>query len=510
VGKIGQNLKYDIQIFKRMGIEVKGIVADTLLESYLIDPDAPHNLDSLTLKYIDHKNISYEELTGKGKSQISFAEVPIEKATAYSCEDADMTFRLHEILYPKLVEGGMKDLYEEIEMPLVEVLAGMEQTGVLIDQKKLVDMGVALDREMEITQESIFYLAGEAININSPKQLSKLLFEKLKLPIKKKTKTGISTDESVLRELASLHPVCQQIIKFREMGKLKSTYVDGLMAQVSSLTGRVHTNYNQTVTATGRLSSSNPNLQNIPLGTEAIYDVRSVFIAKEGCEFLSMDYSQVELRLLADLSGDKELVRAFENDEDVHSYTAKQIFGVSEVNSEHRKIAKTINFGVVYGQTPYGLSQMLKISPSKAKEFIDRYFERYSGVQTYLQSLKKLAQEKGYASTRLGRKRYLPEITASNRMRREMAERAAINTPLQGTAADMIKIAMVSIDKALREKKCDAKMILQVHDELVFEVPENEKVQTEKLVREKMESALKLRIPLKVDVGWGKNWSEVN
>lgn len=324
----------------------------------------------------------------------------------------------------------------------------------------------------------------------------------------KKTKTGISTDESVLAALRDVHPICDAILKVRELGKLRSTYVEGLLAQMQPQTRRVHTNYNQTVAATGRLSSTNPNLQNIPIGGDPKYDIRSVFIAPPGTQLLSADYSQVELRLLADMSADPELLRAFQNDEDVHEFTGKLIFGVTEVTPEQRRVAKTINFGVVYGQTPYGLSQTLKIPPGKAKEFIDRYFERYSGVQTCLRGLAESARKSGFAVTRLGRRRPIPEIDSQNRMRREMAERTAINTPLQGTAADLIKKAMVSIHRRLEREKAKSRMIMQVHDELVFEVPDGERVMMEKLVREEMEGALTLKVPLKVDIGWGVNWQQ--
>jgi DNA polymerase-1 len=506
VPKVGQNLKYDLQILRRWGIDLKGIAQDTLLESYLIDPDQPHNLDALALKWLGHANISYSDVAGSGKSQISFSEVTIEKATQYSAEDADVTLRLHEKLAPELEKRGAGPLYKEVEVPLLEVLADMEYYGVLVDEKALRRMSGELDTEMKAAEVEIYQLAGETFNIQSPKQLSKILFEKLGLPIIKKTKTGVSTDESVLAELRSKHPICDTILKYREYGKLRSTYVEGLLGQMQADSGRVHTNYNQTVAATGRLSSSNPNLQNIPIGVDPRFEIRSVFIAPPGSQILSCDYSQIELRLLADMSGDKELLRAFQNDEDVHEFTGKLIFGTDTVSSDQRRIAKTINFGVVYGQTPYGLSQTLKISTGDAKKFIDRYFERYNGVQSFLRSLAESARKTGYAVTRLGRRRTIPEINSQNRMRREMAERTAINMPLQGTAADLIKIAMVSIHRRLKAEGLKSRMIMQVHDELVFEVPDGEKAAMEKLVTTEMSSALALKVPLKVDVGWGTNW----
>jgi DNA polymerase-1 len=508
IAKAGQNLKYDIQIFRRWGVELRGIAADTLLESYLLDPDEPHNLDSLAQRHLGHRNIKYEEVTGSGKSQISFAEVPVERAAEYSGEDADVALQLHQKLGPQLT-GDLETLYRQVEVPLVEVLADMEYCGVLVDAGRLREMSRDLDHDLSLTEAEVFRQAGETFNINSPKQLSKILFEKLKLPVVKKTKTGISTDERVLQQLSIEHEICQWIVKYRELGKLKSTYVEGLLAQIHPVTHRVHTNYNQTVAATGRLSSSNPNLQNIPVGSDR-YDVRAVFVAPEGSELLSADYSQVELRLLADMSGDPELLRAFRNDEDVHEYTGRLIFGTEKVTAEQRRIAKTINFGVVYGQTPFGLSQTLRISPKDAKAFIDTYFARYAGVQAFMRQLVTTARDAGCATTALGRRRFLPEIRSQNRMRREMAERAAINTPLQGTAADMIKKAMVSIQRRLHREHLKTRMILQVHDELVFEVPRGERSQIEALVRAEMEGALALKVPLKVDVGWGKNWRETD
>lgn len=508
IAKIGQNLKYDMQILCRAGIALKGIASDTLLASYLLDPDQPHNLDSLTLRLLGHKNISYDEVTGTGKQQISFAEVAIEKATEYSGEDADVTMRLHQKMVPALIEQRLKRLYDDVEIPLISCLAEMEYVGVRVDQPRLQKMGSDLAEEIEQTQNQIYEIAGGPFNINSPKQLSVLLFEKLKLRVVRKTKTGYSTDESVLIELSSEHEVCRRIVRFRELMKLKSTYVEGLLSQVHPATQRVHTNYNQTVAATGRLSSSNPNLQNIPTTNEAKYDLRSVFIPADGCELFSADYSQVELRLLADMSGDPELMRAFSNNEDVHDFTGRLIFGVAEITPEQRKIAKTINFGVIYGQTPFGLSKQLGISPSEAKTFIELYFQRYPGIQSFMQHLREEARRVGYASTKLGRRRFLPDLNSKNRMQREMAERAAINAPLQGTAADMIKVAMVQLHQKFSEQGLNARMILQVHDELVFEVPKSEHAIVEKLVVSEMEKALPLKVPLKVDIGWGKNWRE--
>ncbi len=508
VKKVGQNLKYDLQILRKWGVRVQGVVGDTLLQSYLLDPEQPHNLDALAMRHLGHQNISYEEVTGKGKSQISFAEVSIEKATQYSAEDADVTYRLYHGLKPKLVEADLLGLYEKTEVPLVEVLADMEYTGVVVDKKRLLEMETSLTEDISSVEDKIFELGGGAFNINSPKQLSQVLFEKLELPIVRKTKTGLSTDESVLQELSKSHEICQWILKYRELNKLKSTYVQGLLEQIHPETHRIHTSFNQTVTATGRLSSSNPNLQNIPTIEDKRYDVRMAFVADQGKKLLSADYSQVELRILADMSEDSELMRAFKHNEDVHEHTARLIFKTKTVSSEQRKVAKTINFGVVYGQTPYGLSQTLKISPGEAKAFIDAYFETYSGVKSFLNSLIVEARKQGFVTTRLGRRRFIPEINSENRMRREMAERTAINTPIQGTAADLVKLAMLSTYHRLKKERLDTKILLQVHDELVLEVPEGEENKAEKILREEMEQAMPLKVPLKVDLGWGKNWRE--
>lgn len=509
VQKVGQNLKYDIQILRGLGISMQGVAGDTMLESYLINPDEAHGLDALAQRYLGHQNIKYADVAGTGKAQVSFAEVPIDKATEYSAEDADVTLRLHHLLRPKIDENELTDLFEKIEVPLVSVLAEMEYQGVRVDVPLLRKMSEGLDAELKTSEREIFSLAGESFNINSPKQLGTILFTKLALPIVKRTKTGPSTDESVLEKLAEEHAICRKIVRYRELGKLRSTYVEGLLSQVSPRTGRVHTSYNQTVAATGRLSSTNPNLQNIPV-TPGDFDIRSAFIAEDGYRLLSADYSQVELRLLADMSEDPELLRAFRDGEDVHEFTGRRIFNVDTITPEQRRIAKTINFGVVYGQTPFGLSQTLGIPPKDAKEFIEKYFARYSKVQAFLRSLAELARENGYSISKLGRRRYISEINSQNRMRREMAERAAINMPLQGTAADLIKKAMISLDVRLKKERMKSRLILQVHDELVLEVPEDESDRAEKILCEEMENALELKVPLKVDFGWGRNWRETD
>jgi len=505
--KVGQHLKYDAQILKRWGVELNGIVSDTLVASYLYDPSIPHSLDALAFRFLGHQNITYEELTGKGQAQIPFSEVEIGKATEYAAEDADVTLRLHHQLMPELKKANLLELYHGVEVPLIPILAEMEYVGVGVDRDKLAAMGVELAVELKAAQEKIYELAGERFNVGSPKQLGKILFEKLGLPVVRKTKTGVSTDESVLEELSSSHEICQFILNYRSLAKLKSTYVEGMLAEIHPSTGRIHTHYNQTVTATGRLSSSNPNLQNIPTG-EGKYDIRSVFIPQKGYRFFSADYSQIELRLLAAMSEDPELLRAFHHNEDVHAFTARLIFGDAAVTPEQRAIAKTINFGVIYGQTPFGLSQTLKIAPREAKEFIDTYFKRYPKIGSFLESLVLKAKDKGYAETILGRRRYFPELNSQNRLQREMAERAALNTPLQGSAADLIKKAMVDIDLEFRKLKLQSRMIMQVHDELIIETLTNEADQVEAVVKEKMENAFQLSVPLKVDTGWGDDWSQ--
>lgn len=508
IKKVGQNLKFDTQIFRTWGVTLRGIQGDTMLESYVLNPEEPHNLDALALRHLAHETIKYEDLTGKGKTQITFAEVPIAKASDYAAEDADVAFRLHEKFFPEVQKQGLLKLYSEIEVPLVPVLADMEYTGIRVNTPYLQKLSHELTEELGGIETEVYKQAGQTFNLNSPKQLSEVLFTKLNLPVIKKTKTGISTDESVLQALALEHPICGSLLRYRELMKLKGTYVDGLLNVVNAKTGKIHTNYNQTIAATGRLSSTNPNLQNIPDVSDPKYDIRTAFVPEQGSVLFSADYSQVELRVLADMSGDKELSRAFREDEDIHEYTARLIFQSEKISPEQRKIAKTINFGVVYGQTAFGLSKTLKISPKEAKEFIDKYFERYSGIKVFLNGVIEESRKKGFVTTKLGRRRFLPQINSNNRMVREMEERAAINTPVQGTAADMIKIAMINIYRRLNEEKFESKMILQVHDELVFNVVEKELEKIKNLVKTEMEGALKLSVPLKVDTGSGKNWRE--
>ncbi|MBI4041214.1 MAG: DNA polymerase I, partial [Deltaproteobacteria bacterium] len=508
IEKWGQNLKYDALVLAHHGITVSPIAQDSMVASYVLNPAEPHNLDSLSLKHLGHQTIHYEEVTGKGKKQIGFDAVSLEKATEYSGEDADVTYRLVEMLSADLKKSALASIYNQIEMPLVAILIDMERTGVKIDQPYLQNMSRSLVQEMEQVEQEIYQLAGGAFNIQSPKQLAQILFEKLKLPVLKKTKTGNSTNEEVLQKLAGQHPLPQKILAFRELAKLKSTYVDALLAQCDPKTSRVHTSFNQTIAETGRLSSSNPNLQNIPIRSAMGQKIREAFIAKEGCVLLACDYSQIELRLLAHMSQDPALLDAFGHNRDVHVQTASEVFGVPEtqVTPELRRMAKTINFGLMYGLSAFGLSQQLEISQSEAKAYIDRYFQRYAHVEKFLRTLIERARERGFSETLLGRRRYLTEIKSANPQMRAFSERMAINTPVQGTAADLIKLAMIGISKYLKTNELGSKMILQVHDELVFEVPQDELQRLQEQVVLQMMHAISLSVPLKVDVKTGKNW----
>ncbi len=510
--KIGQNIKYEKLLLASNGVKLGGIIFDTMVASYLLNPSKlNHNLEDITLEYLDLRKTPISDLLGKGKKKITMRLVDPELVSNYCCQDSDAAFRLKHVLEPQLKEKGLDELFNEVEMPLVDCLTLMELAGVAIDVKFLKKMSDDMDKQLRKLTSEIHEMAGAEFNINSPKQLSEVLFEKLKLPVVKKTKTGTSTDVEVLEALAAAHALPAAILKYRELSKLKSTYVDALPELVNQATGRVHTSFNQTVTATGRLSSSGPNLQNIPIKTEIGRQIRKAFIAgKKGCVIMAADYSQIELKILAHFSGDKELVEAFMEDKDVHIHTASLVFGVkeSEVTPEMRSAAKTVNFGIIYGMSPYGLSKDLKIEPSKAKEFIDAYFERYGKVKSYLEDMIEEAREKGYVTTILNRRRYIPEINSKNNSMRQFAERTAVNTPIQGSAADLIKVAMIDIHKAIKEKKMDSLMIMQVHDELVFEVPEGEVAAMRKIVKAKMEQAAKLKVPIKVQIKVGDNWLE--
>src|SRR5574341_281139 len=476
IKKIGQNIKYDWEVFYQEGIEIKGIDFDPMIASYLLNPSIrQHNLDGLALKYLDHKMIPIEDLIGSGKKQKSFAEVPIEKATEYSCEDVDYTLRLKKILYPELKKLDLLPWFYEVELPLVRVLAEMELAGVAIDLKVLKEVSKYLEKEIQKFTEEIFSIAGKEFNLNSPAQLAQVLFEDLKLkPIRRtQKKTHQSTDVQVLEELANVHPLPKALLEYRQLSKLKSTYADTLPELINRKTGRIHTSFNQTVAATGRLSSSDPNLQNIPVRTEIGRQIRKAFVAGEkDYVLLSADYSQIELRILAHFSEDPTLAASFLKGEDIHTRTAAEVFGVDpeNVTPEQRRQAKIANFAVIYGVSAYGLSQQTEMTVEEAGMFITIYFKKYPKVAEYIENSIEKVRKDGFVTTLLGRRRYVPEINSANRQVREFAERIALNTPIQGTAADLIKVVMIKIAEEMREKKTESKMILQVHDELVFDV----------------------------------------
>ncbi|MDP3792072.1 MAG: DNA polymerase I [Candidatus Omnitrophota bacterium] len=513
IKKIGQNIKYDYIVLANYGIRVKGIVFDTMVASYLLNPSKfNHNLDDISIEYLGHKMTTpIQELLGKGKNAITMDKVDVDKVCSYSCEDSDVTFRLKKILEKELTKKDLDQLFYDVEIPLIEVLARMEMNGVSIDGDYLKELSGEMEKKLDKLTKKIYELAGEEFNINSPKQLSSVLFEKLKLPIIRRTKTGISTDEDVLKKLAAKHGLPEKLLEYRELSKLKSTYVDNLPALINPETGRVHTSFNQTVTATGRLSSSTPNLQNIPIKTEEGKKIRKAFVPSgKDNVLLSADYSQIELRVLAHFSDDKNLTKAFKDGLDIHSFTASLVFGVEEkdVAPDMRNMAKTVNFGIVYGMSPYGLSQSLSIEVDKAKEFIDAYFERYPNVRQFIEDLLEEAREKGYVTTILGRRRYISEINSQDMRIRQFAERAAINTPIQGSAADIIKVAMIAIQERLMKKNLSSKMIMQVHDELVFDVNKDELKEVYEIVKDGMENIIKLKVPVEAHIEVGKNWLE--
>jgi DNA polymerase-1 len=511
----GQNIKYDmVVLLNRQGLKLGNVACDAMLASYVLDPGrAGHGMDSLSREFLGHETITYSDVVGKGKNEIPFARVPIDRASAYSGEDADVTFRLCELLLPKVKqEEDLWELFAEIELPLIHVLADMELWGIEVDGERLEAMSGELQREIEKLEERIHLLAGREFNINSPAQLRVVLFDELGFEVKKKTKSGASTDSTVLEELALEHELPTEILNYRSLAKLKSTYVDVLPEMVNPETGRIHTSYNQAVTATGRLSSSHPNLQNIPVRTETGRRIREAFVASEGCVLLSADYSQVELRILAHLSEDEALLEAFSQGEDVHARTAALIFGVpvERVDSAMRRKAKAVNFGIVYGQGPYNLARQLRISRPEAKEIIEGYLDRHRRVRDWVDATHQKVRETMMVKTMFGRRRYLPDINSTNHNVRSNAERMAQNTPIQGTAADIIKRAMIQIHAALKKKKMKTRMVLQVHDELVFDVPDAEIGSIESLVREKMEGAARLAVPLTVDISTAGNWAEAH
>lgn len=518
-GKTGQNLKYDMLILSQYGIEVQGVSFDTLIAAYLLNPGRrTNNLDALALDYLNIKKIPISELIGTGRNQITMDEVPLEKITEYACEDADATGQLKTLFEKELKKNKLETLFNDVEMPLSIVLYDMEKTGVGLDAPFLEKMSGKIGNKLKTLETEIHKLAGEEFNINSTQQLGKILFEKLKIHEEfgkkkaKKTKTGYSTDAAVLEQY-SQNTLVKHLLDYRQFTKLKNTYIDALPKLINRKTGRLHTSFNQTVTATGRLSSSDPNLQNIPFRTELGREIRRAFIPKDPAHvILSADYSQVELRLMAAMSKDKSMLEAFKNNEDIHRMTAAKILGVKpdEVTPELRNRAKSINFGIIYGMGAYGLARDAGIEPYEAQEFIDAYFKQYPGVKKFMDKTIEEAHENGFVKTLLGRVRYLPDLQSDNQRIVSFAENAAINTPLQGTAADLIKVAMIHLFEELGKRKLQSKIILQVHDELLLEVPKKEVKEVTELVREKMEKALKLDVPLKVDIRTGKNWLEAH
>lgn len=514
IKKIGQNIKYDLTVFANHGIEVQGVAFDTMLESYTQNSTGRHNMDDLAERYLGHKTIAFEEIAGKGKNQLTFDKIVLDVASEYAAEDADVTMKLHQTLFPELEKTPtLLKLFNEIEMPLVRVLSHIERNGVLIDPQKLLAQSQEIEQRLAEVEAEVHQAAGQEFNLASTKQLQEILFEKLGLPVKKKTPKGApSTNEEVLDELAQEgHIVPKLLIEHRGLSKLKSTYTDKLPQMINPKTGRVHTSYHQAVTATGRLSSSDPNLQNIPIRNEEGRRIRQAFIAREGYKIVAADYSQIELRIMAHLAHDEGMLKAFAEGKDIHRSTAAEIFGVSleEVTNEQRRNAKAINFGLIYGMSEFGLSNQLGISRQEARTYMDAYFNRYPNVLQFMTDIKAKAAEQGYVETLLGRRLYLPEIKSSNGMRRKAAERVAINAPMQGTAADIIKIAMIGIDKAILGDE-NIKMIMQVHDELVFEVKAEMVEHYSQLIKTEMEKAIKLHVPLIADVGVGDNWDEAH
>jgi DNA polymerase-1 len=512
VQKIGQNIKYDLEVLHRYDVDVIPVSFDTMLASYVLNPTArQHSLGFLALKHFDHRMQPITDLIGTGKSQKPFSVVPVDTATHYAAEDADFTYRLRGALAPAIESNEAQNLYYNIELPLIKVLTSMEEAGIRVDDEYLSELSHRMESRLDTLKEQIYDVAGSRFNINSTQQLSHVLFEKLQLPTKGKTakKTGYSTDMSVLEELAGLHPFPGLILDFRQLTKLKNTYIDAIPRLISPVTGRVHTSFNQTIAATGRLSSTDPNLQNIPIRTEEGRQIRRAFIPRDSDHVLLVaDYSQIELRILAHYTDDGGLIRAFKREEDIHARTAAEVYDVAldDVTPEMRRVAKTANFAVIYGVSAYGLSQQTDMNVEEAKQFIDTYFARYPGIGKYMESAKQSARETGYVSTMFNRRRYIPEINDRNRNVRQFAERIAVNSPIQGTAADIIKMAMIKIFRELEKKRSE--MVLQVHDELVFDVYKNELEQVREVVKRGMEKAVKLRVPLVADVGVGENWLE--
>ncbi|MBZ9539385.1 DNA polymerase I [Modicisalibacter tunisiensis] len=518
-GKIGQNLKYDISVLARYDIHVAGALTDTMLESYVLNSTATrHDMDSLALKYLGETTITFESIAGKGAKQLTFNQVALEQAVPYACEDVDITLRLHRELRPRVeAEGRLAEVLDTLERPMIPVLSRMERTGVALDVSRLHAQSKELEGRIRELEKDAFEIAGREFNLGSPKQLGEILFDELKIPVIKKTPKGApSTAEAVLEELALDYPLPKVIMEHRGLSKLKSTYTDKLPQLINATTGRIHTSYHQAVTATGRLSSSDPNLQNIPIRTEEGRKIRQAFIARPGYRLVAADYSQIELRIMAHLSEDKGLLEAFAEERDIHTATAAEVFGIApdKVSGEQRRSAKAINFGLIYGMSAWGLSRQLHIEPGQAQTYIDRYFDRYPGVARFMNDIRARAADEGHVETVFGRRLYLPEINAQNRTRRQAAERTAINAPMQGTAADIIKRAMIDVDAWLNprdgEAEFDAWMVMQVHDELVFEVRDAQAEDFLGAVRRRMEAAAELKVPLVVEAHAGANWDEAH
>ena len=512
IGFYGHHMKYDLHLFLNHDIEISNIIGDTMLMSYLLTPHLrQHSLDDLSLNHFNHQKISIKELIGTGKNQKSMADVPIEQVAPYCGEDIWMTIRLKELFEEELESNKLMELYQEVELPLIKVLLKMERSGIYVDTEELNCMKLELNTSLTQLEEETYALAGEKFNLKSPKQLGEVLYQKLEIQPLKKTKTGYSTNAETLELLQDTHPIISKILHFRLLEKLRSTYVESLVHEVNPKTERIHCNFNQTITATGRLSCQNPNLQNIPIRTKEGKKIRAAFKPqREGWTFLAADYSQIELRLLAHFSEDPILLETFQNNEDVHSQTASKIFNIplDQVTKEARSLAKAVNFGIIYGQQAFGLSKQLKIGVSEAKTFIESYFNRYRRVRDYLESTKEEAHKKGYTETLFGRKRPLPEIQSSNKLLKHAAERLAVNSPIQGSNADIIKLAMIQIEAFLEKKNKKSLMLLQIHDELLFEVNNQELEDIKDLVKEKMECIIELKVPLIVDIKIGKNWKE--
>ena len=513
--KIGQNIKYDLTVLANYGVEVKGRLFDTMIAHYILQPELYHGMDYLAEIYLGYETIKIEELIGeKGRNQKNMRDIPPTLVCDYACEDADVTLKLKNILQEELRKEGIEELFYNIEMPLVPVLAYMERNGARIDTAALKETSTLFGKRLVDIEEEIYSLAGEAFNIASPKQVGDILFGKLKIVEKpKKTKTGqFVTSEEVLAQLQNRHPIVKNILQYRGLKKLLSTYVDALPTLVNQRTGKIHTSYNQTVTATGRLSSSNPNLQNIPIRDEDGKEVRKAFVPDEGCLFLSVDYSQIELRIMAHLSGDKNMIEDFRSGYDIHAATAAKVYKkpIEEVTKDERRKAKVANFGIIYGISVFGLAERMNVERREAKELIENYFATYNGVQQYIEKCKQEAKEKGYVETIFHRKRYLPDINSHNAVVRGYAERNAVNAPIQGSAADIIKVAMVNIYRRMKAENMRSTMILQVHDELNFNIVPEEKETMHALVVEEMQKALEMSVPLIAESGWGSNWLEAH